>query len=56
MLGKAWAGLCALQLRKQRQPSPPRLEIIWELGRKEETAEDRDGGTQVYSVKSTPCC
>lgn len=42
-LGKAWAGLCALQLGRQVQPSPPRLELIQEgRGRKEETAEDRE--------------
>lgn len=28
MRGKTWAGLCALQLQRQQQPSPPRLEII----------------------------
>lgn len=48
MLGKAWAGLCALQLGRHQRPSPPRLEIIQEgIGRKEEAAEDRDRGSQV---------
>lgn len=48
MLGKAWAGLCALHLGRQLQPSPPRLEIIQEgRGRKEEAAEDREGLTGI---------
>lgn len=34
---------------------PPRLEIIWELGREDEAAEDRDGGTQTYWVKFAAC-
>ena len=28
ILRKAWAGLCALQLGRWQQPSPPRLEIV----------------------------
>lgn len=48
MLGKAWAGLCALQLGRQLQPSAPRLESIQEgTGRKEETAENREGLTGI---------
>lgn len=48
MPGKTWAGLCALQLQRQQQPSPPRLEIIQELGKRDEAAEDtREGHTGI---------
>lgn len=55
MMGKVWAGLCALQLLRQQQPSPPRLEIMEELGGRDDAAEDRDEGAQEHWVKSTAC-